>query len=287
MDVIEAEPLDLMVDRAGDDVARRKLGALVESRHEARAAALTPGGSLSCPPSPRTASVIRKFLTSQIVEAGRVELHELHVGDAAARPPRHGDAVAGRAARRGRIEVGAARAAGGEDRRPAGQRFDPLLLAVVGVEAVDRAAGREMRRVAAGDEVDRDHVGHQRDVGMLGRRGFRAPAGPPSRWRRRHGRCGGGCARPRASGAARRPRCANGTPSSIRCSIARGAASTTCSTTLPVVEPRAGDHRVVDMGLEAVAFLEHRGDPALRPARRAFAERALGDAPRPCASRRG
>ena len=44
-----------------------------------------------------------------------------------------------------------------------------------------------------------------------------------------------------------------------------------------VVEPGAGDHRVVDVRFEAVAFLEHRGDPALRPARRAFAERALGD----------
>ena len=30
MDVIEAEPLDLMIDRAGDDVARRELGASVE-----------------------------------------------------------------------------------------------------------------------------------------------------------------------------------------------------------------------------------------------------------------
>ena len=31
VDVIEPEPLDLMVDGAGDDVARRKLGALVEA----------------------------------------------------------------------------------------------------------------------------------------------------------------------------------------------------------------------------------------------------------------
>ena len=31
------------------------------------------------------------------------------------------------------------------------------------------------------------------------------------------------------------------------------------------------------MRFEAVAFLEHRRDPALRPARRALAERALGD----------
>ena len=32
VDVIEAVALDLMVDGAGDDVARRKLGALVDSR---------------------------------------------------------------------------------------------------------------------------------------------------------------------------------------------------------------------------------------------------------------
>ena len=62
------------------------------------------------------------------------------------------------------------------------------------------------------------------------------------------------------------PSVANGTPRSIRCWIARGAASTTCSTTPHVVEPGAGGHRVVDMRLEAVARLEHRGDAALRAA---------------------
>ena len=36
-DVAEAEPLDLGVDRAGDDVARRELHPLVVARHEARA----------------------------------------------------------------------------------------------------------------------------------------------------------------------------------------------------------------------------------------------------------
>ena len=54
-------------------------------------------------------------------------------------------------------------------------------------------------------------------------------------------------------------------------------ASTTCSTTSRSLRPGAGDHRVVDMRFEAVAFLQHRGDAALRPAGRAVAERALGD----------
>src|SRR5687767_2997464 len=46
---------------------------------------------------------------------------------------------------------------------------------------------------------------------------------------------------------------------------------------LLVVEAGTGDHRVADVRLEAVTFLEHRGDAALRPAGRAFAKRALGD----------
>ena len=37
-----------------------------------------------------------------------------------------------------------------------------------------------------------------------------------------------------------------------------------------VVEPGAGDHRVLDMAFEGVAGLEHRRDPALRPAGRAL-----------------
>src|SRR5437899_476545 len=44
-----------------------------------------------------------------------------------------------------------------------------------------------------------------------------------------------------------------------------------------VVESGSGNHRVVDVGFEAVAFLEHCGDSALRAPGRAFAERALGD----------
>ena len=70
---------------------------------------------------------------------------------------------------------------------------------------------------------------------------------------------------------------ANGTPSSTsRCDRA-GRGLDDMLDDLAVVEPGTGDHRVVDVRFEAVAFLEHRGDPALRPAGRAFTERALGD----------
>src|SRR5689334_10954013 len=46
---------------------------------------------------------------------------------------------------------------------------------------------------------------------------------------------------------------------------------------LDVVEPGPGNHRVLDVRFEAVAFFEYRGDAALRPARSSLAERALGD----------
>ena len=75
----------------------------------------------------------------------------------------------------------------------------------------------------------------------------------------------------------RRRRSANGTPSSISRAIAARRRADDMLDHRAVVEARAGDHRVVDMGVEAVAFLEHRGDPALRPVGRALAERALGD----------
>ena len=125
MDVIQAEALDLMVDRPGDDVARRKLGALVELRHEALAAALYARRKLQLPAFAADRLGDQEVLDLEIVEAGRVELHELHVGDTAARPPRHRDPVAGRSARRCRIEVGAARAAAGQDGRPRRSAFRP------------------------------------------------------------------------------------------------------------------------------------------------------------------
>ena len=141
MDIIESKPLDFVVDGPGDDVARRELGALVELRHESLATAFDAGRELELAALAAHRLGDQEILDLQIVEAGRMELHELHVGDPAARPPCHGDAVAGRAARRGRIEIGPARAAGGEDGSFAGQGFDALLLAIPGIKTVDRAAG--------------------------------------------------------------------------------------------------------------------------------------------------
>jgi hypothetical protein len=44
-----------------------------------------------------------------------------------------------------------------------------------------------------------------------------------------------------------------------------------------VAQAGAGDERVVDVRLQAVAFAQHRGDAALRPSAGAVGQRALGD----------
>ena len=269
VNVIETEPLDLVVDRAGNDVARRKLGAFVELRHEALAAALHARRKLQLSAFAADRLGDQEILDLEIVEASRVELHELHVGDAAACPPRHGDPVAGRAPRRCRIKVGAPRAAARQDGGLRGQGFHAPGLAVVGVEAVHRAARREVGRVAAGDEVDRDHVGHKGDVGVLRGSGFErlldckarsvgdvddAPVAMPA-FTRQVQRV-----------AFDRERYAQ--LDQMRDRARRGFDNMLDD--VLVVQPCAGDHRIVDVRLETVAFVEHRGDPALCAAGRAL-----------------
>src|SRR3546814_15807370 len=92
------------------------------------------------------------ILDVEIIEAGWVELHHLHVRNAATRAPRHRDAVAGRAPWRGGELIDAPRAAAREDRRAADMSMDlPRLL----VERIDaphaaRPRGSEDRRVGKG-----------------------------------------------------------------------------------------------------------------------------------------
>src|SRR6185295_8399959 len=114
MDVIESEPLDLMVDGPGDDVARSEFAAFVEAVHEAFAAAADIRRKLQLAAFAAHRLRDQEVLDLEVVEAGRVELHELHVRDAAAGPPRHGDAVPRRASRCSRIEIGPPGAAGRE-----------------------------------------------------------------------------------------------------------------------------------------------------------------------------
>ena len=154
----------------------------------------------SWPPSPRTASVIRKDLRVRVVQAGRVELDELHVrhrGSPRAMPSRcrrpwrcRGWSCRGRPCPRRRWPGWCAARGRSRPRRVVDRRArtGPGSAAASGRSPSLRAVIRSTSDVLL----------EQRDV-----RRARAPcrsacAAPPRRWRRPHARCGAGCGRLRA-----------------------------------------------------------------------------------------
>ena len=130
--------------------------------------------------------------------------------------------------------------------------------------------------MAPGDQVDCNHVGNELDIGMLQRGRLQCLLNC------RPGRIGDVNDPPVAMPSlARQMQCAafigEGNAEIDQPLDGLGRGLDDMLDHLPVVEPGAGDHRVVDMRFEAVPFLEHGGDATLRPARRALAQRALGD----------
>jgi hypothetical protein len=116
VDIVEPEALDLVVDRARDDIARGQFLARVEAGHEPLALARIAGDlQVSAFAAHRLGD--QEVLDVAVIEAGRVELHEFHVRDPAPGAPGHGDAIARGSARGGAEQIGAARASGCQDRR--------------------------------------------------------------------------------------------------------------------------------------------------------------------------
>jgi hypothetical protein len=89
--------------------------ALVVGRHEAGAG----GSARSGRQLEQAAFAAHRFADQEglgvgVVQAGRVELDEFHIGDAAAGAPGHRDTVAGGGVGVGRVQVDLAGAAGGQ-----------------------------------------------------------------------------------------------------------------------------------------------------------------------------
>ncbi len=133
---------DLDGHRAADHVARRQvLHARRVALHEALAVGIAQDAAF--------AAHALGDQAAGAVDAGRVELHELHVLQRQARAQRHAAAVAGTGMRRGGGEIGAAVAAGGQHR-------------ALGAEQVQRAVAHVDRQHAAAgalgihDQVERE-----------------------------------------------------------------------------------------------------------------------------------
>src|SRR5690606_5296864 len=150
VDVVEPVALDLVVDRARDDVARGEFGTLVVIGHEAVAGLRMLELTALAPHRLGDEEV----LDLQIVETGRVTLHHLHVGDAATGTPGHRDAVSGGAARRGRELIDASRAPRRQDRSPGDMGFDTAGYRIECIDAPNAARARVALLVPSGDQVD-------------------------------------------------------------------------------------------------------------------------------------
>ena len=153
---VGARLLELVVDRARDDVARRERLHRVVVLHERLAVR-----------EPQHAAFAAQRLGDEeaagvrVIEHGRMELDELEIAARGADAIRHRDAVAGRDVGVRRVDVDLAGAARREHGRARADRLDLAGLRVEHVRA-------EARRIAAvlrqRQQVDRDVALEHRDV---------------------------------------------------------------------------------------------------------------------------
>ena len=106
VNAIQPAFLHFKVDRAGDDITRRKLRARVVPGHETG-----PIGEFQHAAFSAHRLADEKRLGMRMIKTGGMKLDEFHVRDAATRPPSHGDAVAGGGIGIGCVEIYFARAA--------------------------------------------------------------------------------------------------------------------------------------------------------------------------------
>ncbi|KAG0190646.1 hypothetical protein DFQ28_001761 [Apophysomyces sp. BC1034] len=272
VDAIDTPPLDLKVDCARDDVARRELSTFIVLRHEALAV-----GQLQSPTFAAHGLGNQKGTSIRMVQAGRMELDELHVRHACARPPSHRDAVASRGIRVRRVQVNFTGAPG---RQHGMRRLDCQRVAVFDVEHVQsEAVPARQTQPGRRDQIDRTMMLEQCDVRalacLLGQRRQHgaagcigcvnnAPVAVPSFARQVKAQLGMVVLRERDAFADQ--------PLDRRSTIfdneARGGF---------VTQARAGDQRIADVVFDAVGGVEYGCDATLRPVAGAVGQRALGD----------
>jgi len=271
-----AADLHLVVDGAGDDIARRQLGARIVALHERLARAVE---------QPR-AFAAHGFADEErfrfgVEEAGRMELHEFHVADFEARAPGHGDAVARGDVGIAGVEVDLAGAAGGQQRvrRAHGEDFVRGPVEEIGADA--GVVARHLQP-AGRDQVDRQgvfehlHGGLPADARGQDADDFRAgeiaavqdaPDGMAAFaaqivFRVGFARRVGFAFELHAPG--------------LQGGDARGAAGDDFAGDGGVGQIRAGDEGVLQVRLDRVVFGDGHGDAALRMGGIAFVQRALG-----------
>ena len=155
--------LELVVDRARDDVTRCERAACVVALHERVAVTEAEHAAFAAQRfGDQEAAGVR------VVEHRRVELRELEIAARGADAIGHRDAIAGRDIGVRRVDVDLAGSTAGEHR---GSRADRLDVAALAIEHVRTEACRIAAVLRERQEVDRDVVFEDRDVRVVLDRG--------------------------------------------------------------------------------------------------------------------
>ena len=288
-DVVDAAPLQFEVDGTRDRIARGELAARVVFEHEAVARRHRLAGfRRNAQDAPFAAQRLadQEGLHLRVIQAGRMELHELHIRDPAAGAPGHGDAVARRRIRIGRVEIDLAGAARCQHDMAGRQGHHFVSFLIERVQAVAAAyimrVERNARRhePAAGDQVDRGMPFKHRDIGVLAHLGHQRFLNGMAR--------GVGCVHD-----ARMAVAALAVQLKARHLLVAGARERYAFGNQPfdrgrrpfndeldglrIVQPGAGDHGVVDMRRERILRVDDGRNAALRPIAGASQQGPLGD----------
>ena len=165
-DVVEGVNLHLVVDGAGDDVARSERESFVVLLHEFLAVGQTQDAAVA---AHGLGDEVGGVGLLRVVEHGGVELHEFHVLDFAFGAVYHSDAVAGGdvGVRRGGVDGARASRSHEGDAREIGVHLSRLGVKDVGTEAFDVgcASGHTDAEVVLGDDFDGEVILQNLDVG--------------------------------------------------------------------------------------------------------------------------
>jgi hypothetical protein len=156
------------VDGPSHDVARGEGFERVITVHEGLAGGIAQNAAFA---AHRFAD--EKGFGGGMIEAGGMELNELHIGHGGPRAIGHGDAVAGGDVGIGGVKIDFAAAAGGQEDKGGGEGLDPVCGFVKHISAQAAVARRTLYALAArqllgGDKVDGEMVFEHLDVGMAG-----------------------------------------------------------------------------------------------------------------------
>ena len=244
-------------DCTGDDIAGGELAVGMSVQGEAASGVVDEHGALATDGFRHQERLGRS-------EHGGVELHELQIGDGRPGAQGHGDAIAGRDTRIGRVREEVPRATGGEDDGIGGQDLAVADRHAACAAMLDDDVGGE----AVLPHGDPGRSSHHRRQGTLDLATGRVAAGMDD---------------PRGG--------VRGLESADEASGVVGVEDDSASHQLRdrrssglghdprrarVAEPRGGGQRVGDVRVDAVVGERHGGDAALRPRGRRVVECALG-----------